>query len=131
MKVYVLGDGCYSDYAIRGICSTKKKAIELKEKFGFEHDPEEFELDSLELIPSKPVFFVRMDKEGNTTEVESRRTDDYGWYNVMCAFEKEFGFDADEDLYMTVFADDKKHAVKIVNEKRGRLIANNKWGVKK
>ena len=66
-----------------------------------------------------------MTKEGSCIEI--RAADSYYGFEdgAPCT-----GFDIKGDMFMTVFAKDEKHAIKIANEKRAMLIAEDCWGNK-
>jgi hypothetical protein len=62
-----------------------------------------------------------MDKEGNSSECNISDSD-YGFGET-----EQHGFDIHGAMYIHVFAKDHEHAIKITNEKRVQLIANNQW----
>ena len=119
IKVYIVTEGEYSDYGIIGVFSTKDKAEKFVEEFG--GDIEEYGLDILCLMKNKKIYSVKMTKEGVATVI----LEDY------CCIEdcinKRYGFD-NKNMYFYCFAKDKPHAIKIANEWRTNLIANNQWG---
>ena len=39
----------------------------------------------------------------------------------------DVGFDIRKNMYISIFAKDETHAIKIANEKRVQLIAENRW----
>jgi len=47
---------------------------------------------------------------------------------VDYANEEKWGFDWANNLFNYCFAKDKKHAIKVTNELRIRLIAEDTWG---
>jgi uncharacterized protein YkvS len=87
---------------------------------------EEWKLNphKLEIGKGHVPFSVRMSKEGNIIEV--KKSDSiYGF--VDCINEKKLIFDMNHNLYNHCLAKDEKHAIKITNEIRGQLIAEDKW----
>lgn len=126
-KIYVVTCGEYSDYGIEAIFDNK----ELAEKFisCFEwydwHQPtvEEWELNPLkkEIKSGLNPFFVRMGKDGVTLDVH--KVEDFPSFIGLARF------DFTNNMYISCMAKDEKHAIKIANEKRLMLIAENKWGI--
>lgn len=129
-KIYIVTSGSYSDYHICSVFSTKKDANGFVGSFAKDkYDNfrvEEYELDEFkdQIKNHRSLYFVRMKENGDTLEIEKRST----FYRDGCC---ENMFDVEKNLIMEVWADDEKHAVKIVNEKRVQLIAENKWGKNK
>lgn len=125
MEIYVLTRGCYSDYEVVGAFVDKQKALELAKIY--DYDILTFYSDITINLPENKYFYrIHMEKDGsvpythridydiivdNTTTYwrECR----YSPYNIFCC---------------TVIAEDKNHAIKIVNERRSFIIAENKWG---
>ena len=139
MIVYLVSDGEYSDYGIKGVYSTTEKAQEAKEQFNSENDIEEFELDSVPAHP-KGLFLweVSMRKDGSLVPNDSERwktplrvsadetdyeylprwshTTSPSWKNPVVDF---------VDFY--VWAKDREHAAKVAHERWAQLIATNEW----
>ena len=121
-EVYVVTSGCYSDYHINAIFSTREKAEEYAELLPDANSIEVYVLDG-EHKNGLHTIIVVMDRDGNTSECY---LDEY----VFC-LEKyklkwgEFWYDSSRKFY--VLAKDKQHAIKICNEKRAMLLAENKW----
>jgi len=120
-KIYVITDGDYSDYHIVAVYDDKNLAEKVSKKIGA--DVEEYNLNpfSREDVDKKNIYFVRMDRDGNVPEIKIDNTG-YRLENL-----NEAGFCMQGNMYMTVLANDEKHAIKIVNEKRVQIIAENKW----
>jgi hypothetical protein len=129
-KVYMLEQGAYSDYGILGICSSEEKAkevIKLYENSGLDingYDKvniREVILDEYTGMVDKKIFFVNMDKEGNTKHsgMTANITDDYMTYT----------YNKPNDLFYIfhIIAKDIDSAVKIANEKRTGLIISGEW----
>lgn len=125
--IYVVTQGCYSDYGICAVFDNRELAQSYIDALdeGFEGmDIEEWNLNpyELDLTKGRKSFFVRMTKEGKAYDIQTPTSSynlESGDYNV--------GFCMEGDMHMSLFADDEKHAIKIVNEHRVQLIANNQW----
>ena len=122
-NVYVVTEGSYSDYRICGVFDSK----ELAEKFtkSFEKDLMEIEEYTLnpflkEINEKYKAYFVRMTSEGKCLDV--RLIDSFS------CLDPKYSFDVKKNLYCSVFAEDEKHAIKIVNEYRIQILASNTWG---
>jgi len=122
--IYLVSDGSYSSYGIRGAFSTKEKAEEFIELSPGMDDPriEEWELNPFEpqIRKGLVVFSVQMGKEGNVASI----------YRAPLTWESEYRqqFSASKDcLIESVWARNEKHAIKIVNDTRIRILALNQW----
>ena len=126
-KIYAVVQGSYSDYHICALFDNKPLADKFILAFGNqrwdEMKIEEYILNpvKMELNKNYRPFFVRMCKNGDVGEC---RLDDssYGFLD-----EETYGFCMQKNLYNHCFARNTKHAIKITNELRTQLIANNKW----
>jgi len=128
-KVYVVTAGKYSDYHILAIFSDRRKAEEYKIKYE-EVVGEEAWIEEYVLNPSKKRWFiitVWMDREGNVIDVyksENTGPEDIGFQGFDCCYgEKNV-----EYFRWGVETDDVKKAIKVANEKRAIILANNLWG---
>lgn len=119
-KVYVVSEGEYSDFRVVAIFDDKDRAGLFKAAIKSENDISEYELNEPSFAPGYESFIVEMSENGNVVRVE------------------RFGGIADGvfDFYrrdprigiVNCWARDAEHAVKIANEKRAMLIAENRWG---
>ena len=126
-KVYIVTSGEYSDYRIEAIFSEKETAERLVQKYNDldrwdEWRVEEWALDSGDLVAAanrkQDCYIVRMAKNGDVVGVGiSNHINDAG----------EIMFDIYNQLVYKPCAKSKEHAIKITNEKRAQLIANNQW----
>lgn len=132
--IYIVTSGEYSDYGIDAIFSTKELAQKFVDSFNSERwdklDIEEWDLDpnSQHLKQNRKPFFLRIDKSGQVTEIESASST-FGFRNEM----KEPSISYTKNLELMniyCFADDEKHAVKIASEKRSQILAANLWGIR-
>lgn len=120
MNIFLVTDGDYSDYHVEGVYSTRKNA-ELAQKLFASDNIEEYEVDDFGNAPAGMFWYeVEMDKEGNARDAKI--------HNAKCTIEDEwrpYGDNKVVTFYM--WAKDEKHAVKIANERRIRLIESNAW----
>lgn len=121
--VYVVTNGVYSDYNIKGVFSTKKKAEAFKNAMQFDN-VEEYELDFLsDLIKQglKPIR-IFMDSHGNVQYFYI--DDDANPEDYKPVIQKIQG---GYRICVTVNAKDEFHAAKIVNEMRVQIIAKGEF----
>ena len=120
--IYVVTDGDYSDYHIRGMYSTLEKAEYAKKLLAARNDVETFEIDAIVQAPKGMFFFrVGMDEKGECNFVELQNASyrpDFDW--------QPYGGSSNLVVFY-MWANDEKHAVKIANEKRACLLANYQW----
>jgi len=138
MKIYVVTSGSYSDYGINSMFSSRELAqgyIDLYKSGSF-NDIEEYDLDDgsiSSLIKSgRKAFTVEMYKNGEVREVDKFHIYQRSDKMSMTAPEYRFWWTEEPDggvIVFDCFAKDKEHAIKICNEVRLMLIANNSWGV--
>jgi len=128
--LYVVTSGSYSDYGIDAIFDSKELAQSFIDSFkrgaySEFNEIEEWPLNpcDLELKRGRKAFFLRIDKEGNTSKIEwsdSAYGHKYGT-DISFTFDKKL-------MNVYCFADDENHAIKIANEKRTQILAINRWG---
>jgi hypothetical protein len=126
-KLYVVTSGEYSDYEISAIFDTKELAEKYIDSFSLGYYTE-MRIEEYDLNPNKAAlkkghkaYFVRMDKDGNTKEINILDCD-YG-------FDDGISYTHDQKLMnVHCFAKDEKHAIKITNEKRIQVLAYDTWG---
>lgn len=119
---YVVTVGEYSDYHICGVYSDRERAEYAAQLF--RGGVEEFEVDSWPDHPQGMLrFFVRMKHGGESTVGNASPTEaEYQAHHFAADY-----WTGVQELWMHVWAKDEQHAVKIVNEKRGQLIAGDQW----
>lgn len=126
--VFLVTRGDYSDYRVCAVFTEKALAEKYIDSFKG-NSYEEFRIENYTLNPYqyelkndyKP-FFLRMTKEGNCTEINVKDSS-YGFEDE----DIDVGFDIHKNMYISIFAKDETHAIKIANEKRVQLIAENRW----
>jgi len=120
-KVYIVTQGSYSDYHIVNVFSTKEKADTYVKECG--GDINEFELD----LPRNEWWeiTIRMRKDGEIKDKYSfdREYHTYSKYQAshFCCYDTYGNF-----VY-SVVTDDEKIAIKVTNEKRAIILANDAW----
>ena len=123
-KVYMVTDGSYSDYMVLGIYSTKAKAEKAKVLFNADNEIDTIDLD---VVPKTSrgmlKWVVEMDRNGNVKGV-SRETCEY--HSSRASVRITFG-EYVTYLRAAIWAKDEEHAVKVANEWRTRIVANNLW----
>lgn len=128
--VWVLDEGSYSDYHVVGVYSSKENAQVVYDAL-HEHsddmdEPEEWELDPGvdELRKGYNPFSVVMLRDGTTERIDQTDRDSYSLGNRLSIWERT---EAPAALFGVVWARNAKHAIKIANEHRARMIANGEW----
>lgn len=123
--VYLATKGSYSDYRVLGVFTTREKAQERldankTEVYADDGSIEEFHLDQNGYLPGHLKFaHVRMSRNGETMEI---KVEPYGYLSE----DSWFG-DQKSERWFHMMARDTEHAIKIANERRTQLIADNKW----
>jgi len=123
-KVYICTDGEYSDYHICGVFDDKELAEKLAAKVGANVETWTLNPLELELREDYGAWFVRMAKNGDTVQCYPTK------YEEVLDYGEAVRFDGNNNSWLYCFAKSEEHAVKIANEKRVRLIANNEWAEK-
>lgn len=124
--VFVVQSGEYSDRRVDAIFSTEQRAKRFIERFAEPHqfDISEWSLDMYaDMPPGYRAFFLRMTKDGQAHDIE-HKTSTYAFNGGP----PMPGFDCKGNMILSVIARDTKHAIKIANEIRAQLIANDQWG---
>lgn len=128
-SVYIVSDGEYSDYIVRGIYSSRRLAEQAKKLFMADNDIQEMTLNDIPKHPAGTVLWaVVMDKEGTTYRIE--RASAIG--TILKWEPKSFrrlpvGVDYESVITFEVWAKNERGAVKVANERRAALLANDIW----
>jgi hypothetical protein len=138
-KVFAVNSGSYSDYGIVAMFSTRQLAQEFMDAvpdYGY-NDIEEYDLDppaTEKIRKGYKLWCIRMLKDGSVEMVDKS---EINTYNVKDAGEFTIWERTKAPAYRgngipnamtgTVWARTEKQAVKIANEKRVQMIANNVW----
>jgi len=130
-KVYVVTQGEYSDRRNIGVFTTREKA-DAAVTFADDNPcyVEEWILDNQSGAPGHyNYFFIVMDRAGN---VRRSQTDTHFGLHKQPEMVRPYPMgNRDEQgcYYFHEYGTDLTQAIKIANEKRVQLIAENKWGV--
>lgn len=127
--VWVIEQGDYSDYRVSGVFSTRENAERIAAILGGDAAVAEWELDPTiaDLDAGRTPYVVIMSADGTVEKLAVPHGD--GWSpayfapwrrSTVPAFRGQNALDA---VNARVWAEDDKHAVKIVNEKRLAMIA--------
>lgn len=132
MTIYIVTNGSYSDYHICAVFSSREKADEAKVLLTGAYDEarvEEYEVDDFN-FPEMPKgmlpYGVVMLKDGTVKETRRESVESIDDANRKFGWEP-YSSDDKSGVFFSVWAKDEKHAVKIANERRTMLIANNEW----
>ena len=137
-KLWMVTDGDYSAYHVCGIFSTKDRAEYAKRAFMAENDIEEIMLDEMPEHPKGYLqYLVFMERDGTVQEITQLPIGEITfspWYGDVDFEYKKYhktaailGPGIIKNMRWEVMAEDEKHAIKIVNEKRLMMLANNEW----
>lgn len=120
-KVYVVTAGCYSDYHIVAVFSTKEKAEEYIAYHGTDYNLEEYDLDK-EFEREVSLWCVTFDLPGGEETVASRTSDPF---DERFANTCQIGTFAHNIIYFYVYADTSEMAIKVAHEHLGAIKAND------
>jgi len=145
-EIYLVTQGSYSDYGVRGVFADKDLATEYAAQISNKYETARVDTRQIMTELIAPIgyrgYTVTMDIDGDTDQVEN---DEVGELNVDNSYpDMEFcqiGRTAPEDVdhlhrgyittgkYKFIINTDKgaEGAIKIANERRIRMIAENKW----
>lgn len=132
--IWVLHGGAYSDYRVSGVFSSRRNAnLAKKALHDHECDVDEWRLDPGvdDLNKGYTRFRVVMLRDGTTEEsgpasyVFELEPNVWLWERTKAPAYKGKGIP--DALVAEVYAKDVKHAIKIANEHRTRMVAANEW----
>jgi hypothetical protein len=122
-SVFVVIGGEYDDWSIEGGYTTKEKAEEMSKLAGGAY-VREIELDTYPEHPEGTYLYqVEMKKTGEVLEVMCGTNVVYGREEVDPTCIDEVVLSA----YFRMWARDREHAIEIANERRLKILAENKW----
>jgi hypothetical protein len=136
-KIWVIEEGSYSNYRVVGVFSSRKNAEVVAKalKSGYDNPTIAcWALDPIieELSKGLRQHLVLMLRDGTVERIGATELTSYEisgsasiWRRSSAPAYKGKG--VPDCLQATVWAKDEKHAVKIANEIRGRMIANGEW----
>lgn len=137
--VFVIEQGSYSDYRVVGVYTTREAADMVCAAINAEETWEKAEVAEWPLNPAagelnagRSMHRVVMRRDGT---VEECRKQDITAYNISGSWSiwrrstapAYRGRGIQDALTAMVWADDSQHAIKIVNERRGQMIAMGEW----
>lgn len=127
-NVYILTDGCYSDYTILGVFSTREAAEASLAELVKTRNPwapavEEFPLDDMPWRAFKQHCFY-MERSGDT---DRHHTKDICARAPQTDISIVSHWDQGPRLFCRISGRTMEQALKIANEHRVQLIASGKW----
>lgn len=139
-SIWVIEQGCYSDYHVVGVFSSKENAetivaaLNKDREWGDPATVEEWPLDPAVKDLNKGHFRYRvlMRRDGTVESVDQQEISAYHLAGQVTVWERSTapayaGKNIPDVLDATVWASSPKHAVKIANEKRTQMIATGEW----
>jgi len=135
-EIYLVTQGNYSDYGVRGVFTDKDLATEYAAQITTKYETARVDTQQIMTELIAPIgyrgYTVSMDIDGNTDEVESDKVGDLNVDNSYA--DMEFGLHGyiTTGKYTFIINTDKgaEGAIKIANERRIRMIAENLWAKK-
>lgn len=129
--IYGVSAGEYSNWRIIGLFSTEEKAEKFQvwaREIGEREVNDsiaEYTLDPCQVEQRKGFrpFIIDMQKDGTTTRAEEWE----GFVNRPGMAVTDWGKGREIELHGIIYSDSLEHAIKIFNEHRARLIAENNW----
>ena len=122
---YVVTMGCYSDYQIMGVFSTREKGEEYIQRnclVKYQASVEEFTLDEAEEYGN--IITVWMAKNGEVLKISGEHSPMSMILSPMMTMHYAKN---QKCVVQRVLADTEEQAIKIVNESRTRMIALEEW----
>lgn len=130
--IWALEDGCYSDYHVIGIFTSKENAEVVQRHVG--GTIAEWPLDPMvhELNKGYRCWLGEMLHDGTVERMVEWEISGYSMNNSIYVWPRSTapayqGKHVQDCLHGTVLAKTRTHAIKIFNEKRAELIAANKF----
>lgn len=137
-QIWVIEQGCYSDYRVVGVYSSKENAQMIADKININESYDAAEVKKWTLDPMvsdinaglKP-FHITMDKSGNTERVGEGEIDSHSLGCCLSVWKRSRApayknRNISDAVHGFVWAKDEKHAIKITNEFRVHAIADGK-----
>ena len=138
-KVWVIEQGSYSDYRVVGVFTSRKNAKLVADKINESEGYDKATVDEWKMNPAVDeinrgltVWLGEMRRDGTVERCVPWEVSSYElaggldiWRRATAQAYKGKG--VEDCLHGKVWAKDKKHAIKIFNEKRTELIALGKW----
>lgn len=138
--ICVVEKGSYSDYGVVGVFSSKENAELIANAINGDGDAyekatvAEWPLDPAvdELRQGLGIYFVQMQADGSVEWCVRKEVSEYDIRGEVRMWRRSGapayrGQGLEDVLWVTAFAKDDKHAVKIANEHRTRMLADGTW----
>jgi hypothetical protein len=137
--VFAIEQGCYSDYRVVGVYSSREAAERVCEVVNAATSYEKATVEEWPLNPGfdginagHKQFRVFMHRDGSVESAElyeliGHQLEDYTTILRRSQHPSTHGRNAKDVLLAIVWAKDAHHAIKIVNERRGQMIAMGEW----
>jgi len=141
-EIYLVTQGSYSDYGVRGVFTNKDLATEYAAQISTKYETALVDTRQIMTELIAPIGYrgyeVKMDIEGNTDEVENnpvgKDTNENSYADCDFVLDSPDKWTGDGKYITTgqynfFICTDKgaEGAIKIANERRIRMIAENKW----
>lgn len=125
--IYIVTSGEYSDYKIEAVFTDESVADDFAAD-GPDRQVEEWGVDDYRKRGDRRVgHYVAIARDGSVLDARALPFDgEPTTFDGPC-YNPEYFFTDRGLVGLHVWARDEKHAIKIVNEKRTQLIANNEW----
>ena len=124
MKAFVITRGCYSDYQIVGVYSSRDKAKKIIDNFMLSDEPgiKEWDMDEYISYANKGIKFMfsKIHHNGNISNVY-----ECGYLN-----DSRHSY-IGEWIICEMFAKDKEQMIKHLSHLRTQILSVDKWGDKK
>jgi len=121
-KIYIVTSGCYSDYVINAVFTTKEKAVEYVEQHGTDYNIEEYDLDE-EVEKKTQLWHIEFCVEDGKFCEASPTSYDENEVVDTCSIIETFYWNEPHILFY-VDADSMDRAVKIARERFAAVKAN-------
>lgn len=127
-KIYIVTTGCYSDYSIEAVFTTKKKAKDYVQQNGTDYNIEEYELDK-EVFKVEKLWRVEFtlnedygyDKHSSVAASGLSNDTSYKYYEDTCGITQ---YTTGYVVSFYVSADSMDRAIKIARERFAAIKSN-------
>jgi hypothetical protein len=123
--IYVVTEGCYSDYSIRGVFDNKELAEEYASQINGQ--VETYSLNTADNMLERGYrhYVVHMHESGEVIDVRQYGCKIQSCWHVSCNRSGNGYYDGNASFY--VCSKSEEGAIKVANERRAQLIALNRW----
>ena len=120
-KIYIVTSGCYSDYTIERVFSTKEKANEFIQQHGTDYRIEEYVVDEEKVKKEEKIWDVEIDIDDNSV-IQSIPRNFLCREEGTCEYHEYFWNDV---VDLCVKADSMDKAIKIAKERYFAIKSND------